>query len=75
MRGWPLGPLNLPFAGETCRADVLYCAHFDAAPVRGEDEDEAALRHATCDGRTFMAAMQDSFFFAHKVGCGRRLRC
>lgn len=78
VRGWPFGPLNLPFAGELCRAHELYCAHFErgaAAEHEGEDEDDAALRHATCDGRTFLAAMQDRFFFAHKVGCGRRLRC
>ena len=85
VRGWPFGPVNMPFSGDTCLAHTLFCPYFDQAlpgeqgeqGVSGSDDDGSALRSATCDVRRLLLAMQTSgqFAFAHKLGCGYKLQC
>ena len=95
VRGWPHGPLNLPFWGENCRAAAYFCRQLGATnPERAAGVSvlrKAVLAHSLANGYTpsinrtaerprcdmgdFLASMSTRHFFAHKVGCGRTVRC
>ena len=60
--GFPRGPVNLPMFGDTC--------------VRPRFNDFClAARFRTCRARHLLAAMEPNYFFAHKLDCGKTLRC
>ena len=95
VRGWPHGPINLPFWGENCRAASYFCRSLgETNPERAVGVTrlrEATWSHAVsngyfpainrsgqkprCDMGDFLAAATSRHFFAHKLGCGRTVRC
>ena len=65
MGGYPRGHVNLPMAGDLCLPDRnAFCAA--AQPTGGN-----------CTAKSLLVAMQEAgtYAFAHKLGCGRELRC
>ena len=90
VRGWPHGPVNLPFWGENCRAAAYFCRALGSAAAVGALR-EAVLTHSLrngylpainrsgerlrCDMGDFLGAMGTRHFFAHKLGCGHSFRC
>ena len=62
--GYPRGFVNLPMAGDLCLPGRnAFCA--------------AARGGANCTAKSLLVVMQEtgSYAFAHKLGCGRELRC
>ena len=90
VRGWPHGPVNLPFWGENCRAAAYFCRSLGSAAAV-DDLRAEIWRHSVgngfvpainrtgqrprCDMGDFLGAMATRHFFAHKLGCGRSIRC
>ena len=90
LRGWPHGPVNVPFWGENCGAAAYFCRSLGTAAAVVELR-RRVLDHSTdngylpainrsaerprCDMGDFLGALEAQAFFAHKVGCGRTIRC
>lgn len=92
VRGWPHGPVNIPFWADHCRSANFFCRTLGkqgAAAV--QQMREAVMYHSESNGYTpainrssealrcgmgdFLGAMGTRHYFAHKVGCGRTVRC
>jgi hypothetical protein len=93
VRGWPFGPVNVPFWGESCASSSTFCKNggyvrnsLALAGLRRTVLDHSVrhgflpapnLSHETgpCTIKDMLAEMQTRMFFAHKLGCGKTIRC